>query len=83
MTGVNRIDSTLTNSISTSLRAALSSIKFILSLGELDCKTTADRVVVKVPSTNALRSNQLFGLVSTFGLIDWELKDTQIILKAR
>jgi hypothetical protein len=68
---------------STSLRAALSSIKFILSLGELDCKATADRVVVTVPSTNALRSNQLFGLVSTFGLIDWELKDKQIILKTR
>jgi hypothetical protein len=68
---------------STSLRAALSSIKFILSLGDLCCKATADRVVVTAPSTDALRSNHLFGLVSTFGLIDWELRDTQIILKAR
>jgi hypothetical protein len=67
----------------TSLRAALASIKTILNLLHLDCKVSDGRVFVSVSSTEALRVNQLFGLVSTFGLIDWELKSQEIILKAR
>ena len=67
----------------TSLRAALATIKTILSLPDLDCNATEDRVIVTVPSTDPLRSNQLFSLVSTFGLIDWDFKDGQIVLKAR
>jgi hypothetical protein len=67
----------------TSLRAALASIKTILNLPLLDCKASNDKVVVSTSSTEALRSNRLFALVSTFGLIDWELKTQEIILKAR
>jgi hypothetical protein len=67
----------------TSLRAALLTIKTVLGLDELGCKVVAGKVVVSVPSTNALRVNELFGLVSTFGMIDWDLETTQIVLKAR
>lgn len=67
----------------TSLRTTLASIKTILGLPHLDCKATNDRVTISVSSTDLLRANQLFGLVSTFGLIDWELKAKEIILNAR
>jgi hypothetical protein len=67
----------------TSLRAALASVKTILNVPHLDCKASGGEVRVSVASTVTLRTNQLFGLVSTFGLIDWELKLNEIILKAR
>ena len=67
----------------TSLRAALLIIKIVLSLDELECRHLAGNLVINVPATGALRSNILFGLVSTFGMIDWDLEDTRIILKAR
>jgi Restriction endonuclease len=66
-----------------SLRAALASAKTILNVPQLECKTSGGEVRILVPSTAALRTNQLFGLVSTFGLIDWELEPQEIILKAR
>jgi hypothetical protein len=62
----------------TSLRAALASIKTILNLAQLDCQARGGEVRISVASTAALRMNQLFGLVSTFGLIDWELKPEEI-----
>ena len=67
----------------TSLRATLASVKTILGLPHLDCNATDDKVIISVPSTHVLRVNHLFSLVSTFGLVDWELKTKEIILKAR
>ena len=67
----------------TSLRAALSTIKTVLGLDTLTCTVIGEQIQIAVPSTAALRTNQLFGLVSTFGLIDWGLTDTEIILKKR
>jgi hypothetical protein len=67
----------------TSLRAALSTIKTILRLKQLSCAMRSDNVVVSVPSTVPLRTNQLFSLDSTFGLIVWELAPKTIVLKAR
>jgi hypothetical protein len=67
----------------TSLRAALSTIKTVLGLATLKCAAKARSIVVSVPSVAALRASQLFGLVSTFGLIDYELEGQAIVLKAR
>jgi hypothetical protein len=39
--------------------------------------------VVTVTTSDALRTNALFGLVTTFGMIDWQLEKTEIVLKAR
>jgi hypothetical protein len=72
-----------TNFDASSLRAALVSIKTILGLTQLDCTVSADKITVAVPSTTALLKVQLFGLVSTFGMIDWELEDTEVVLKTR
>jgi hypothetical protein len=68
---------------STSLRAALATIKNVLGLDTLKCRITGETVVVSVATTAALRTNALFGLVSTFGMIDWQLDKTEITLKAR
>jgi hypothetical protein len=68
---------------SSSLRAALSSIKTMLGLDTIKCTADSKKVVVSAPSTEPLRANALFGLVSTFGLIDWDLDTKQIILKPR
>jgi hypothetical protein len=68
---------------STSLRAALSTIKTTLGLAQLNYVIQNDNVVVSVPSTATLRTNQLFSLISTFGLIDWDLEPKLIVLKAR
>ena len=67
----------------TSLRAALATIKNILNLDNLQCRIVDKSIVVTVATTAALRTNALFGLVSTFGLIDWQLENTEIVLKAR
>jgi hypothetical protein len=67
----------------TSLRAALATIKNILGVAELECRLERGEIVITVASTDALRTNALFGLVSTFGMIDWQLESTAIILKAR
>ena len=66
-----------------SLRAALAIIKNVLGLASLQCRIEKENVVVTVPTTASLRTNALFGLVSTFGMIDWQLEKTEIILKAR
>ncbi|WP_439397645.1 restriction endonuclease [Bradyrhizobium sp. PMVTL-01] len=68
---------------STSLRAALATVKNVLSLLELKCRVDGEAVVITVATTDALRGNALFGLVSTFGMIDWQLSKTEITLKAR
>jgi hypothetical protein len=68
---------------STSLRAALATIKNVLTLDELECRIAGDTIIVAVATTAALRTNALFGLVSTFGMIDWQLAKTEITLKAR
>lgn len=67
----------------TSLRAALAIIKNVLGLADLQCRIAAENIVVTVPTTDALRTNALFGLVTTFGMIDWQLEKTEIVLKAR
>lgn len=67
----------------TSLRAALAIIKNVLGLTELNCQVVDGKIVVTVPTTSALRTNALFGLVSTFGMIDWHLARTEITLRAR
>jgi hypothetical protein len=67
----------------TSLRAALATIKNILGLTDLQCRVLDESIVVTVVTTAALRTNALFGLVSTFGMIDWQLENTEIVLKAR
>lgn len=67
----------------TSLRAALAIIKNVLGLDKLQCQIVSETLVITVASTAALRTNALFGLVSTFGMIDWQLEDTTIALKAR
>ncbi|MBR0884030.1 hypothetical protein ACVMGC_000973 [Bradyrhizobium barranii subsp. barranii] len=67
----------------TSLRAALATIKNILRLADLQCRILNEDIVISVPTTAALRTNELFGLVSTFGMIDWHLEKTEIVLKAR
>lgn len=67
----------------TSLRAALVTIKTIIGLDELACEAFPGGVVIKTSLTNALRTNALFGLVSTFGVIDCELEDNKIVLRAR
>lgn len=68
---------------STSLRAALATIKNVLSLGSLECRVVSETIIVRVTATDALRTNALFGLVSTFGMIDWQLDKNEITLKAR
>jgi Restriction endonuclease len=67
----------------TSLRAALAIIKNVLGLADLQCRLVNDNIAVTVATTTALRTNALFGLVSTFGMIDWQLEMTEIVLKAR
>jgi hypothetical protein len=67
----------------TSLRAALASVKTILDMSSLNCKEFNGTVIIPVASTSKLKTSQLFSLVSTFGLIDWELKANEIVLKAR
>lgn len=54
----------------TSLRAALCAIKTILGLSALNCSINNGNIVAKVSNTGPLANNQLFGLVSTFGMID-------------
>ena len=66
-----------------SLRAALATIKNVLGLADLQCRVEKENMVVTVATTAALRTNALFGLVSTFGMIDWQLEKTEIVLKAR
>jgi hypothetical protein len=66
-----------------SLRAALAVIKNILNLNDLQCQLVDGSVVVNVAKTDALRTNALFSLVSTFGMIDWHLEASSIVLKAR
>jgi hypothetical protein len=67
----------------TSLRAALATIKNVLGLADLQCRRVDENIVVSVATTDALRTNALFGLVSTFGMIDWQLEKAEIVLKAR
>jgi hypothetical protein len=67
----------------TSLRAALAIIKNVLGLTTVECRTDDGNLVITVATTAALRTNALFSLVSTFGMIDWQLESTEIILKAR
>ncbi|MBR0870305.1 restriction endonuclease [Bradyrhizobium tropiciagri] len=67
----------------TSLRAALATIKNVLGLNAVECRTDDGNLVITVATTAALRTNALFSLVSTFGMIDWHLESTEITLKAR
>jgi hypothetical protein len=67
----------------TSLRAALTSIRAILGLPSLKCKVTGDAITVSLSAPKVLRSTKLFGLITTFGLIDAEFRDDAVVLKAR
>jgi Restriction endonuclease len=67
----------------TSLRAALASIRAPVGLEKLECLTVGDNISVKVPSTNVLRSNRLFGLVATYGLIDVGYGQDTVVLTSR
>ena len=66
-----------------SLRTTLSTVRTVLGLDSLKCAADSAKVVVSVPSTTPLRTNELFGLVKTFGMIDWTLEGRQVTLKAR
>jgi hypothetical protein len=68
---------------SASLRTALSTIRTALGLDTIKCTADSKKVVISVPSSDILRANELFGLVKTFGIIDWDLEDKEVILKAR
>jgi hypothetical protein len=67
----------------TSLRAALSSIRVILGVTSLKCSVVKGAIAINVSSTTGLRSARLFGLITTFGMIDVEYRDDAVILRAR
>jgi hypothetical protein len=68
---------------STSLRAALAVIKTVLGVDEIKCRAVGGRLEFSIADTHKLKNNALFGLVSTFGMIDWQLGTGTITLKAR
>jgi hypothetical protein len=68
----------------TTLRAALSTIRAVAKIDELDCAVSGSNVIVQsIANAKDVQSSQLFALVETFGMINATISENKITLTAR